>query len=274
LAEEQQVAITHLSLESALIALLGGLASFFSPCVAPLAPGYISYISSLATGETALAVGGPGALTWRARLRGPATVASLLFVAGFSVTFIALGLLAASFGGLLLAYRPVMQTVAGIVMLIMGVFLLGWLPRSVTELLMREGRLRVPDAVARRWGFAAPFMLGLVFAAGWTPCIGPVLTSVLLFVGATSTMAQGAALLAFYSLGFAIPFLAIGVGWSSGLWALGWAKRYSGVIARASGVALILVSLLYLTGEVSVIATWAQRFAIGLGPRVPSGWLA
>jgi cytochrome c-type biogenesis protein len=268
--------ITHLSLGSALIALLGGLASFFSPCVAPLAPGYISYISSLATGEPALALEGKAGSppTWRMKLRGPATVASLLFVAGFSVTFIALGLLLGSFGGLLLAFRPVMQTIAGIVMLIMGVFLLGWLPRSVTELLMREGRWHVPDAIARRWGFAAPFALGIVFAAGWTPCIGPVLTSVLLLALTNSTMAQGAALLAFYSLGFAIPFLMIGIGWSFGLRTLGWAKRYSGVIARVSGVALILVSLLYLTGEVSVISTWAQQFAIGIVPRVPASLLA
>lgn len=267
--------ITHLSLGTALIALLGGLASFFSPCVAPLAPGYISYISSLSTGEPARALEGgrASALTWRARLRGPATVASLLFVAGFSVTFIALELLVASFGGLALAYRPVMQTLAGIVMLIMGVFLLGWLPRGVMEPLMRERRMRVPDALARRWGVAAPFALGIVFAAGWTPCIGPVLASLILFVGATSTIGQGAALLAFYSLGFAIPFLVIGVGWSSGLRALGWAKRYSGMIARVSGAVLILVSLLYLTGEVTVISVWAQRFAIGLGPRAPLAWL-
>lgn len=260
--------ITQFSLGSALIALLGGLVSFFSPCVAPLAPGYISYISSLSTGDPALAMerGTGGALVWRARLRGPATMASVLFVAGFSVTFIALGLLWASFGGLFVAYRPVMQTIAGIVMFIMGVFLLGWMPRPVTELLMREGRLRVPDTVARRWGVAAPFALGIVFATGWTPCIGPVLTSVLLVAGANASLGQGAALLAFYSLGFALPFLAIGVGWSASLRALGWAKRYSEVIARVSGVALILVSLLYLTGEVSVISVWAQRFAIGLEP--------
>ena len=139
---------------------------------------------------------------------------------------------------------------------------------------MREGRLRIPDSIARRWGFAAPFALGIVFAAGWTPCIGPVLTSVLFFVSAGSTLAQGAALLAFYSLGLAIPFLAIGVGWSFSLRALGWAKRYSGAIARVSGVALILVSLLYLTGEASVISSWAQQFAIGLAPRGPASWLA
>ena len=266
--------MTGLSIGSALIALLGGLASFFSPCVAPLAPGYISYISSLTPSEPSVALAGGGAATWRARWRGPATVASLLFVAGFSVTFIGFGLLASYFGGLV-AYRPVMQTVAGIVMLIMGVFLLGWLPSGVMEFLMRERRWHVPGSVARRIGWAGPFALGIVFAAGWTPCIGPVLASVLLIAGATSTMGQGATLLAFYSLGFAIPFLAIGIGWSLGLRALGWAKRYSVLVSRVSGVALILVSLLYLTGEVSVISAWAQRFAIGLTPS-PSlaRWLA
>jgi cytochrome c-type biogenesis protein len=255
-----------------LVALLGGLASFFSPCVAPLAPGYISYISSLTPSEPAVALAGGAAVSWRTRLRGPATAASLLFVAGFSVTFIAFGLLASYFGGLV-AYRPVMQTIAGIVMLIMGVFLLGWLPREVMAFLMRERRWHVPGPVGRRLGWAGPFALGIVFAAGWTPCIGPVLASVLLVAGATSTLGQGAALLAFYSLGFAIPFLAIGLGWSFGLRALGWAKRYSVLVARVSGVALILVSLLYLTGEVSVISSWAQQFAIGQAPAATS-WLA
>ncbi|HEY7848416.1 MAG TPA: cytochrome c biogenesis protein CcdA, partial [Ktedonobacterales bacterium] len=118
----------------------------------------------------------------------------------------------------------------------------------------------------RGWGLAAPFALGIVFAAGWTPCIGPVLTSILVFVGATGSAGQGGLLLAFYSLGFAIPFLAIGIGASFGLRAFGWSKRYNGVIAKVSGVVLILVALLYLTGEVTVISSWAQRFAIGFAP--------
>jgi cytochrome c-type biogenesis protein len=266
--------ITSLNLGSALIALLGGLVSFFSPCVAPLAPAYISYIGSLTAGSPAIATtSASGARVWRERLSAPATAATLLFVSGFSVTFIAFGLLAATFGGLLAAYRPVMETIAGIVMFIMGVFLLGWLPRAVSELLMREGRFYVPDAIARRLGWAGPFALGVVFAAGWTPCIGPTLAAVLFFVSANSTLGQGAALLAFYSLGFAIPFLAIGLGLSSSLRALGWAKRYSGAIARVSGVALILVSLLYLTGEVTVISHWAQQFAMGFAPREPVRWL-
>jgi cytochrome c-type biogenesis protein len=251
------------------IALLGGLASFFSPCVAPLAPGYISYISSLTIDDGAVTLSGVEAAgeaagaSWRGRLFGPAAIASVLFVAGFSVTFIALGFLMGGFATLVAAYRPVMETITGIVMLAMGAFLLGLLPRQVTEFLMREGRFQVAGASLRGWGLWSAPALGVVFAAGWTPCIGPVLASILLAVGATGSLGQGGLLLAFYSLGFAIPFLVIGIGGSFGLRAFGWSKRYNTIIARVSGVALILVALLYLTGEVSVISTWAQQFPIG-----------
>jgi cytochrome c-type biogenesis protein len=249
------------------IALLGGLASFFSPCVAPLAPGYISYISSLTLSDSVVSLsGGGGVATWRTKLFGSAAIASVFFVAGLSVMFIALGFLVAGFGALLVAFRPVMETIAGIVMLVMGAFLLGLLPRQVTEFLMRESRFQLTGASLRGWGLAAPFALGVVFAAGWTPCIGPVLASILVFVGATGSAGMGGLLLAFYSLGFAIPFLVIGIGGSFGLRAFGWSKRYNNVIAKVSGVVLILVALLYLTGEVSVISVWAQQFSIGLAP--------
>ncbi|HUY79437.1 MAG TPA: cytochrome c biogenesis protein CcdA [Ktedonobacterales bacterium] len=269
--------MTHVTIGALLIAFAGGLVSFFSPCVAPLAPGYISYVTSLANrqgtidgeGQSQLAmVSGQSAqtvalpMTLRTRLTGPAATGSLLFVAGFSAAFVALGLVLGEFSVLLAAYRPVMETIAGIIMLAMGAFLLGLLPQQVTFTLMREARLRVSQRAARRWGLAAPFALGVVFAAGWTPCIGPVLASILAYVGASGDAGQGTLLLAVYSLGFALPFLAIGLGWSASLRALGWAKRYSGVISKGSGVVLILVSLLYLTGEVSVISAWAQHFAV------------
>ncbi|MEO7000939.1 MAG: cytochrome c biogenesis protein CcdA [Ktedonobacterales bacterium] len=257
-------------LGTALLAFAGGLLSFFSPCVAPLVPGYISYISSLTVGTeaTTAAVGATSAggsvvmASWRQRLAGPAARASLLFVAGFSLAFIGLGMLSASFGRLLAPYLPVMQTLTGIVMLVMGTVLLGLLPKVITEPLMRETRLHLGTQTLRGWGIAAPLALGVLFAAGWTPCIGPVLASILFYVETTGNMASGAGLLAMYSLGFAIPFLSIGMGWSVGLRALGWAKRYGNRIAQVSGVALILLSLLYLTGEVTVISSWAQRFAI------------
>ncbi len=263
--------ITHLSVGAIFIALLGGLASFFSPCVAPLAPGYISYISSLTLNDGAISLSGTsggGVAAWRAKLFGSAAIASVLFVAGLAVTFIAMGFLVAGFGSLLVAFRPVMETIAGIVMLAMGAFLLGLLPRQVSEYLMRESRFQLSGASLRGWGLAAPFALGVVFAAGWTPCIGPVLASILVFVGATGSAGMGGLLLAFYSLGFAIPFLVIGIGASFGLRAFGWSKRYNTIIARVSGVVLIVVALLYLTGEVSVISSWAQQFSIGFAPSV------
>lgn len=240
-----------------LAAFVAGMASFFSPCVAPLVPGYVGYLS----GTSALRADAPDV---KRRLPDPATLrASLLFVGGFSTAFVAMGLLAASFGSLLIAYRPVLQTLAGIAMLIMGAFLLNLLPTAWIQFLMREWRLAAPRGGAV--GGVAPFGLGVLFAAGWTPCIGPVLGSILLYVSASANASAGAMLLALYALGFALPFLAIGLGWSVGLRALGWFKRHSHMVTVVSGIALIVVGLIYLTGQVTVISIWAQHVAPGLG---------
>ena len=183
---------------------------------------------------------------------------SLLFVGGFSAAFIALGVLASSFGGFIVAYRPVMETIAGIVMLAMGVFLLGLLPRGWTELLMREGRVQLPSAAVKRLGFAAPFALGVVFAAGWTPCIGPVLTAILIYAGASESVGQGALLLTIYSLGFAVPFLVVGFGLSAGVRMLNWVKRHGHAISLVSGGLLVVLGVVYLAGQSSIFAVWAQ----------------
>ncbi len=248
----------QVSIGAALIAFAGGVVSFFSPCVAPLVPGYIGFLSG--TVVSADGVGTAGGATMR-RLN-PVMVATLIFVAGFSVAFIALGLLAGSFGTVLAAYQPVMQTIAGIVMVVMGAFLLGLLPSVLTDWLMREGRLQLRADKVGRLGLAAPFALGIVFAAGWTPCIGPVLAPILAFVSASANIAEGAFLLTLYALGFALPFLAIGLGWSAGLRALGWVKRYGHAISLVSGGVLIVVGILYLTGEVALFSTWAQQFTL------------
>lgn len=243
----------------AIAAFAGGVVSFFSPCVAPLVPGYVGYLS----GTSALSADdAPASARGALARRNPAVRVCLLFVAGFSATFVALGLLAASFGSLLVAYRPVLETLAGIAMLAMGAFLLNLLPKAWTQWLMREWRMAAPAGAV---GGLAPFGLGVLFAAGWTPCIGPVLGSILAFVGASANPGEGALLLAIYAAGFAMPFLAVGLGWSAGLRALGWVKRYGHVVTVASGVALIVVGLLYLTGEMTQIAIWTQQLP---GPKL------
>jgi cytochrome c-type biogenesis protein len=252
------VEIGQVSLGAALIAFAGGVLSFFSPCVAPLVPGYIGFLS----GTVVSADGTMAAGESRGRWLNPVMVATLIFVAGFSVAFIALGLLAGSFGRILAAYQPVMQTIAGIVMVVMGAFLLGLLPRALTDWMLREGRLQLRSDRMSRLGLAAPFALGIVFAAGWTPCIGPVLTSILVYVSASASTATGAILLTLYALGFALPFLAVGLGWSAGLRALGWVKRYGHAISLVSGGVLVVVGILYLTGEVALFSAWAQRFTL------------
>lgn len=248
----------QVSLGAALIAFVGGIVSFFSPCVAPLVPGYIGFLS----GTVVSADGGGTARVAGARRMNPVIVATLIFVAGFSVAFIAFGLLAGSLGLVFKAFQPVMQTIAGIVMVVMGAFLLGLLPRALTDWMLREGRLQLRPEKVGRLGLAAPFALGIVYAAGWTPCIGPVYASILAYVGASASAGVGAILLTLYSFGFALPFLAVGLGWSAGLRALGWVKRYGHAISLVSGVVLIVVGVLYLTGEVAVFSVWAQQFTL------------
>jgi cytochrome c-type biogenesis protein len=260
--------------EPGLAAFVAGVVSFFSPCVAPLVPGYMSYLAGasvreVAANPTTLLGDTGGAATMSVAGHTLVSRASvrvcLLFVGGFSATFVALGLLLASFGSLLSAYRLVLETVAGLAMVVLGAFLLNLLPASWMRALSQERRLHAPG-LAPALGGLGPLALGVVFAAGWTPCIGPVLGSILLYVGASANIGKGILLLSLYSLGFALPFLGIGLGWSSGLWALGWLKRHGRAVTVASGVALILVGLVYLSGQAAQFSIWAQHLAQpGLG---------
>src|SRR5260221_3696966 len=177
----EMTVIQHVSWGAALVAFGGGLVSFFSPCVAPLVPAYLGYLSGAARPALNVVVGKPSTASLRT---------SLLFVGGFSVAFVALGLLAASFGYLVVAYRPALETLVGIVMLVMGAFLLVLLRRTWSSLLMREARIYLRPSALGGLGAAGPFALGGLFAAGGAPRIGPGLAALLTYVGPPATPGQ------------------------------------------------------------------------------------
>ena len=226
------------------LAFGAGVASFFSPCVAPLIPGYLSLVSGVSHDE--LAAGG-GAHTRRV-LR-----ASLLFALGFVVVFVLLGVAAALAGGLVGPNRRLVNQAAGVVMIAMGVLVLEVVR---VPFLLRDRRFRLSGAAL---GPAGPTLLGAAFAFGWTPCVGPILAAILFYAGTTGTVTQGAALLLLYALGLAVPFVVTGVSFGRMLGAFAWARRRRRLLNRASGLALIAMGTLFLTNMFFWLSIAAQR---------------
>lgn len=220
-----------------LVALVAGMISFTSPCCLPLVPGYISYVSALPVSQ--LGEHEARAVTLRA---------AVLFVAGFTVAFTALGASFALVGSLLLEHVPGILRVAGIGIIVLGLTMIGLFQIPA---LGRERRLdlaRIPK------GPAAAFPLGLAFAFGWVPCLGPVLATILATASATHTVTWGAFLLACYSIGLGIPFVALAVGFQRVNGALPWLRRNGRTIEIAGGVLLVMVGALFVSGR------WQQFF--------------
>ena len=223
-------------------ALIAGLVSFLSPCVLPLVPPYLIYL----TGATIEHVESdePDAASKRAIM-----MAALLFVLGFSTVFVALGASASLIGSMIRAWSAELSILAGIVIIIMGLHFLGL---TRIGLLMREGRLTAPKPVGL-WG---AYVMGLAFAFGWTPCIGPILAAILSIAAAEATVTKGAGLLAVYSAGLGIPFLiaALMIEQFSKLFA-----RMKGQLVnveRAMGVLMVITGIGFLTGAVSNVSIW------------------
>lgn len=226
------------------VALGGGLISFFSPCVAPLVPGYVSFISGTSVQE--LAEGRPD-------ITRQVFVSTLLFVVGFSLVFVLLGASAALVGGLLDEYRRPLTQIAGGVMVVMGLVVMGLL-RAPS--LYREWRFSL---AGRQSGLVSPTLLGMAFAFGWTPCVGPILASILFYAGTAETVERGALLLLLYSLGFGVPFILTGIGLTRMLDVVGWVKRHYGAINVASGALLVIVGGLFVTERFFWLSIAAQR---------------
>jgi cytochrome c-type biogenesis protein len=229
--------------------LLAGLISFLSPCVLPLVPPYLAYMA------------GTSVSAMKAEGRGPdlrVILASALFVLGFSTVFVLLGAGASSLGRLLRIYGDTLAVVAGVAIIIMGLHFLGVLRIG---LLYREARFDV----GRKGGLAGAYLMGLAFAFGWTPCIGPVLGSVMAVAGAQATVTQGMGLLAVYSLGLGIPFLLAALFMGRFIGFMDRLKPHMGMIEKAMGALLVLTGLAFLTGGVATVSYWLLETFPALG---------
>ncbi len=223
-------------------AVLAGLISFLSPCVLPLVPPYLVYL----TGATIEHVANDEGV--QASKRAVMTSA-LVFVLGFSTVFVALGASASLIGGFIRAWSAELSILAGVIIIIMGLHFLGL---TRIGLLMREGRLPIPKPVGL-WG---AYVMGLAFAFGWTPCIGPILAAILSVAAAEATVAKGAMLLAVYSAGLGIPFLlaAFAVEQFSELFMR--MKKHLARVEHAMGVLMVITGVAFLTGAISNVSIW------------------
>lgn len=224
-------------------AVLAGVLSITSPCALPLIPSYLSFVTALPVTT--------GSIGDRRRV---ALRASLLFVAGFTTVFVALGATASTIGVVLLRSLPSITRVSGAVIILLGLSALGLVRLPA---LARERRFDL-HRVAR--GPKGAFPLGMAFAFGWTPCIGPVLATILTLAASSGSLPGGMVLLALYSAGLGVPFVAIGLGYERLSGTVRWLKAHGRAIERFGGVLLVIVGLGYLTGRWQALFQPAQRW--------------
>jgi cytochrome c-type biogenesis protein len=232
-------------------ALLAGLISFLSPCVLPLVPPYLVYLSGLSLERFADAEPEP-------RVRRETVAGAALFVLGFSTVFVALGASASAIGYLIRIYADVFAKVAGIAIIIMGLHFLGLFRIGF---LMREKRVEVAKP-AGLWG---AYVMGLAFAFGWTPCIGPILAAILAVAASEATVAKGAGLLAVYSLGLGIPFLLAAFAVEPFAAFLARFRKHLGLVEKVMGALLVVTGIAFLTGFISQAAYWLLETFPALG---------
>ena len=229
------------------LAFLAGLVSFLSPCVFPIVPSCVGFVTGMTVDE--LRDGG------HANARRQAALHAALFVLGFSLVFIALGASATALGTVLRRSLPLLQQLGGVVIVLFGLYLLGVVKIPA---LMRERRMNL---ASRPVGKLGSVIVGIVFGAGWTPCVGPILATLLLYAGFEQTLMRGVVLLGVYALGLGIPFFISAV-------ALNWflagsqkMKRWLVPIERAAGAVMVIVGVLLFTGHFAMITSFLAQFA-------------
>lgn len=236
-------------------AFVAGLLSFASPCVLPLVPPYLAYMGGVSIAE--LRDGGGTTAGGSARAR--VLVTALAFVAGFSTVFVALGATASWIGQAVSAYLGILGYVADVLIVVMGLHFLGVFRIPFFDRTARVGVARKPA------GLAGAYVIGLAFGFGWSPCVGPVLTAILLMAGAADSAGEGARLLLIYSLGIGVPFL-VAAGFAGAF--MRWSAHFRsklGLIEKAIGAFLVIAGALIFTGQMPAIAFWLIETFPALG---------
>lgn len=232
-----------------LAAFAVGFISFISPCVLPLVPGYLSAVSGVSLTDIRSEDRSVSAVL------GPA----IIFCLSFTVMFVALGMTATGLGSALRDNVDVLEKVAGSIIIAMGVF---FLLTPFVDRLNQEWR---PETLMAKAGSGGPVIAGLAFAVAWTPCVGPTLTSILAAAATSDTVGQGGVLLAFYSAGLAVPFLLTAVAFDRMATAFRWIREHYAIVTAVSGIILIAMGTLMLTGELTKLNIEAQRALNSVG---------
>ena len=242
-----------------LLAAFGaGLLSFISPCVLPLIPGYLSYISGLSLdemrGTPAVAGGSAVAVAPTVGARRQVVLSSVAFILGFSLVFVSLGAAASAIGQFLAQQQALFNRIAGAVIIVFGLHTMGVLR---IEWLYQEKRVHTSRKPA---GLLGAGLVGIAFAFGWTPCIGPILAGILALASSQDTVGKGVQMLAVYSLGLGVPFLATALMIDRFFGAMGRIRRYYHTIEVVSGALLVVIGLLIFTNRFTVIAKWLTPY--------------
>ena len=237
----QETAFTGSLVLAIPVALVAGLVSFFSPCVIPLLPGYLSY----ATGLSAVDLADGTAGTRRGRM----FLGSVLFVLGFATVFVIIGSVSGALGAWLITWQRQLAIVLGSVTILLGLSFGGWLP-----FLQRDWRIHAVPAV----GLAAAPFLGFLFGVGWTPCIGPTLGAITTLSLTEATAGRGALLAGVYAAGLGLPFIAAGLAYERALGAFAFVRRHQLWVMRAGGLMLIVVGVLLVSGWWGEAVSWLQ----------------
>ncbi|MGB5559131.1 MAG: cytochrome c biogenesis protein CcdA [Paracoccaceae bacterium] len=222
------------------VALLAGLLSFLSPCVLPIVPPYLAYMSGISMSE----------MTAQGRGSNRAILPALFFVLGLSTVFLFLGFTASAFGAFFLQNQVLFARISGLVVIVFGLHFLGLFRIPILD---REARLDAGDRGGSAFG---AYVLGLAFAFGWTPCIGPQLGAILSLAASEASVARGTALLGVYAAGLGIPFLLVALFVQRSIGLMNRLKPYMGVIEKAMGLLLVLVGLALLTGAFTALSWW------------------